>query len=243
MSINIAMWSGPRNISTAMMRAFSSRADCAVSDEPFYGCFLKHTGESHPYAAETIAAMDCDWHSVRAAMDGVAPGWREIWYQKHMAHHMVGPVDMMDLTNVRHVILIRDPDLVVASYADKNELREPDHLGYRKLADFQRRWLKFAGVPTPVFDSNAILADPEGQLKLFCEKIGIAWDPAMLSWPAGPHMADGVWSLHWYGSVWNSTGFGPPTPYRPLSGEARRVSDACREDYEYLKSFVVGAAQ
>lgn len=91
MTIRIAMWSGPRNISTAMMRSFGARRDCAVSDEPFYGAFLQATGEPHPLAAETIADMDCDWHSVLATQSGHPPGGEPVWYQKHMPHHMVGP--------------------------------------------------------------------------------------------------------------------------------------------------------
>ena len=133
MTIRIAMWSGPRNISTAMMRSFSSRADCAVSDEPFYGAFLDATGEPHPMAAETIASMDCDWHSVLATQSGEAPGGAPVWYQKHMPHHMVGPVSITDMPHHRHAFLIRAPERVVASYRAKNELRSPDILGFARM--------------------------------------------------------------------------------------------------------------
>jgi hypothetical protein len=230
----IAMWSGPRNISTAMMRSFSSRADAAVTDEPFYGAFLKTTGEPHPGAADVIAAMDCDWQSVAATMNGPAPGSKSVWYQKHMPHHMVGPVDLTAFHDHAHAFLIRDPALVVASYEAKNDLREARFLGFAQLADYHRRISDQLGRPAPVLDSDAILADPPGQLSALCAAIGIDWDPAMLRWEKGPHPADGVWAPHWYEAVWNSTGFGPPTATRPLSPQGQRIADTCQADYAYL---------
>lgn len=235
MTIRIAMWSGPRNISTAMMRSFGSRADCAVSDEPFYGAFLKDSREPHPMAAETIASMDCDWATVLAAMNGPAPGDAPVWYQKHMPHHMIGPVSIADMPDHRHAFLIRAPERVVASYAAKNELRAADALGYARM----RRYFEFQfdrlGRAPPVVDSDAILADPAGQLERLCEALGIAWDPAMLSWRQGPLPEDGVWGVHWYDKVNLSTGFGAaPAELPELSGEARAVADACRADYEAL---------
>jgi hypothetical protein len=237
MTLRIAMWSGPRNISTAMMRSFASRADTAVTDEPFYGAFLKATGEPHPGAADVIASMDCDWQSITRAMCGPIPNGKSIWYQKHMPHHMVGPVDISAFPDHAHVFLIRDPALVVASYEAKNDLREPQLLGFAQLAAYHRRISDQLGRPAPVVDSNAILADPAGQLTALCAALGIAWDPATLSWPAGPHPADGVWAPHWYEAVWNSTGFGKPTPFRPLSPAAQRIADACQADYAYLRGF------
>ncbi len=219
------------------MRSFSSRADCAVTDEPFYGAFLKATGEPHPMAAAVMADMDCDWRSVAAALNGPIPGGKTVWYQKHMPHHMVGPVDIMDFPDHAHAFLIRDPELVVASYAAKNELREAAHLGFAQLADYHKRISDRLGRAAPVADSNAILADPEGVLSNLCAALAIAWDPAMLSWAKGPHPADGVWASHWYNAVWNSTGFGKPTPFTPLSAEAHRVADECRADYDYLLGY------
>lgn len=234
MTIRIAMWSGPRNISTAMMRSFSSRPDCAVTDEPFYGAFLKASGESHPMAEEVIADMDCDWQSVANAMCGPIPGGKPIWYQKHMPHHMVGDVDIMDFPDHAHAFLIRDPDLVVASYAAKDELREAEHLGFAQLVDYHARISDRLGKSAPVLDSNDILVDPERQLSALCAALGIAWDEAMLGWRKGPHPADGIWGSHWYNAVEASTGFGVPTAFALLSDEGRRVSDACRADYERL---------
>ena len=242
MTARIAMWSGPRNISTAMMRSFSSRPDCAVSDEPFYGAFLKTTGEPHPLAAETIAATDCDWHSVLASISGDAPGGAPLWYQKHMPHHMVGPVSIADMSGHRHAFLIRAPERVVASYRAKNELRRPEHLGFASL----RRYFEFeadrTGMAPPVVDCDDILADPAGILSRLCASLGIAWNEAMLHWLPGPHPEDGVWGAHWYDKVNASTGFArPPGPPPLLEGEYARTAEACRADYEALRAHTLTA--
>ena len=236
-TVHIAMWSGPRNISTAMMRSFSSRRDCAVSDEPFYGALLKQTGYRQPMADEVIASMDCDWQSVAEKMRGAVPDGKAIWYQKHMPHHMVGPVSIKDFPQHRHVFLIRDPDLVVASYSAKRVEVTPDDLGYKRQVEYARYIEDMTGAAPLVMDSNAILADPKGQLSALCNAIGISWDEAMLSWPKGRHPDDGIWASHWYNAVENSTGFGAPTEFSILNDDARRVSDSCRMDYEYLLRF------
>jgi Sulfotransferase domain len=239
LTVRIAMWSGPRNISTAMMRSFSSRADCAVSDEPFYGAYLKTSGQRQPMADEVIAAMDCDWASVAEEMRGPAPRGKQVWYQKHMPHHMVGPVDIADFPDHSHAFLTRDPLLVVASYADKRVDVVPEDLGFRRQVEYHERVSDRLGHSAPVVDSNAILANPEGMLKSLCAALGIAWYPAMLAWDKGPHPADGIWGSHWYNAVWNSTGFGQPTPFRDLPDDARRIADACRADYEALSRYAL----
>ena len=235
------MWSGPRNISTAMMRSFGARRDCAVSDEPFYGAFLKATGEPHPMAAETIASMDCDWRSVLATQSGAAPGGAALWYQKHMPHHMVGPVTIADMPKHRHAFLIRAPERVVVSYRAKNELRAPDMLGFAQMRRYFEMAAERIGEAPPVVDSDAILADPQELLAKLCAVLGIAWDPAMLSWNPGPHAEDGVWGAHWYDKVNTSTGFGTPPGTLPvLTGDYARVADACREDYDFLRKHALG---
>lgn len=240
MTIRIAMWSGPRNISTAMMRSFGARSDCAVSDEPFYGAFLKETGEPHPLASETIADMDCDWHSVLASLSGQATNDEPIWYQKHMPHHMVGPVGIADMPDHRHAFLIRAPEKVVASYRKKNELRRPEMLGFADMRRYVEGEIVRTGEVPPVVDSDDILADPPGMLRKLCDALAIPWDAAMLSWSGGPHPEDGVWGSHWYDKVNASTGFAPPRSEPPeLAGEYAATAEACRADYEALRQYAL----
>ena len=233
--VRIAMWSGPRNLSTAMMRSFGSRADSFVSDEPFYGAYLKQTGEPQPMADQVMASMDCDWHGVARTMTGDCPTGAPIWYQKHMAHHMVGPIAYDDLQGLRHAFLIRDPAPVVASYAAKRVTVRPDHLGTAEQVRFFDREADRLGRAPPVIDSADILRDPPAMLQKLCSALGIAWDPAMLHWEAGLHLTDGVWGSHWYDAVVSSTGFGAPDKPQPiLSCEQQTVADACRADYDHL---------
>ena len=243
MTVRICMWSGPRNISTAMMRSFSSRADCAVSDEPFYGCFLKDSGAPHPMAAEVIADMDCDWSSVSAALSGPVPQGRAVWYQKHMTHHMVGPVQPDDMTDCVHAFLIREPARMVASYRVKRESVSPEDLGYATQRAFFERVADQLGHAPPVVDSADVLADPAGTLSALCAALGISWDPAMLAWPAGIHADDGIWASHWYDAVAASTGFQRPDNQSVvLDDQGRAVADACLPDYQHLAHHRIKAA-
>jgi hypothetical protein len=233
------MWSGPRNISTAMMRSFSSRSDCFASDEPFYGAYLKQTGEPHVMAAEIMADMDCDWQSVAATMRGPIPDQKSVWYQKHMSHHMEGPINVDDFPDHAHVFLVRDPDLMVASYRHKNELRDHRQLGFERLVEYHDRISSRLGHPAPVIDSNRLLADPERGLRALCDAIEIAWEPAMLSWPKGPHHSDGIWASHWYNAVWDSEGFGNPTARSALTVQEQTIADRCRSHYDALKRYCI----
>ena len=235
MTIRIAMWSGPRNLSTAMMRSFGSRADTFVSDEPFYGAYLKETRDPQPMADEVIASMDSDWNSVARTMAGSSPNGAPIWYQKHMAHHMVGPVSHEDLAGLTHAFLIRDPARVVASYAAKRVAVRPDHLGVERQVEYFEREADRLGHAPPVVDSADILRNPAVMLEHLCGELGIPGDPAMLHWEPGIRETDGIWASHWYDAVAASTGFGEPDT-RPiwLDDEAQRVADHCRPYYERL---------
>jgi hypothetical protein len=236
------MWSGPRNLSTAMMRSFGSRADTFVSDEPFYGAYLKQTRDPQPMADEVVAAMDCDWQGVARAMSGSCPTGAPIWYQKHMAHHMVGPVNHEDLPGLRHAFLIRDPARVVASYAAKRVAVRTEHLGVERQVEYFEREADRLGHAPPVVDSADILADPAAMLEKLCQALGISWDPAMLSWEPGIRATDGIWASHWYDAVAASTGFGTPDgdPAK-LDDEGRRVAEHCRPFYERLAAHKISA--
>jgi hypothetical protein len=244
------MWSGPRNLSTAMMRSFGSRTDTFVSDEPFYGCFLKTSGADHPMREETIAAMDTDWRSVMDSLRGPIPEGQSldrgtvpnIWYQKHMWHHMVGPVGYEDFGGFTHAFLIREPERMIASYLRKRESAAFEDFGLERQAEFFEREADRLGHAPPVIDANDVLSDPEGALSKLCEALGIAWDPAMLRWAPGRRETDGPWAPHWYGAVEKSTGFGPPETDRvDLPDEALRLAERCRPYYERLAAHRIGA--
>lgn len=201
----IAMWSGPRNISTAMMRAWENRPDTRVVDEPFYAHYLAHTGIGHPMAAEIIADGEPDWRSVVDTI--TARPAHGIFYQKHITTHMMPHIDLGFLAALSHVFLIRDPQAVVASYSRKREMVTAADLGYEpqwRLFDYVR---KLQGEVPPVVDSALFLQDPRSQLEALCARLGIEFDAAMLQWPAGERDSDGIWHRHWYDAVKRSTGF------------------------------------
>jgi hypothetical protein len=233
--VRIAMWSGPRNLSTAMMRSFGNRADTFASDEPYYGAFLKETGAPHPMREAVIAAMDCDWASIARTLAGPCPDGSPIWYQKHMWHHMVGPVGHADFAGFVHAFLIRDPAAMIASYLRKRECAAFEDFGLARQAEFFEREADRLGKTPPVVDAGDVLADPGGVLTALCGRLGIGFDSAMLHWPPGRRPTDGPWAPHWYRAVEASTGFGPPElPPSALPDDARRLVDRCRPYYERL---------
>ena len=239
MSVRIAMWSGPRNISTAMLRAFENREDTVVVDEPLYACYLAATGAEHPGREEIIQAGDTDWRSVVARLTGPIPGASAVYYQKHMTHHLLPAMDRHWLTRLSHAFLIRDPRAVVRSYARARPLRSAEELGFpQQSALFEEIRARTGEIP-PVIDAEHFLTDPRGQLQALCERLGIAFSERMLSWPSGPRDSDGIWAGHWYGQVWQSTGFGPPRPpdTTPLAPELATLVAACEPHYQRLLAF------
>jgi hypothetical protein len=236
------MWSGPRNLSTAMMRSFGSRADTFVSDEPFYGCFLKTTGANHPMRDEVIASMDCDWRSVMETLSSDAPDAPPVWYQKHMWHHMTGPIGYDDFAGFTHAFLIREPERMIASYLRKRETAVFEDLGLERQAEFFDREAERLGKAPPVIDAQDVLVNPESMLSKLCGALNIPWDPAMLGWAPGRRDTDGAWAAHWYNAVENSTGFGPAeTEPVDLPAEAQRIADRCGPFYERLAAHKISA--
>jgi hypothetical protein len=243
-TIRIAMWSGPRNLSTAMMRSFGSRSDTVVCDEPFYGCYLNTTGAKHPMRDETIAAMDCDWQSVMKTLRGEPPRPSPVWYQKHMWHHMAGPIGFEDFDGFTHAFLIRDPAQMIASYLRKRESADFDGFGLDLQAEFFDRQAEKLGHAPPVVDANDVLANPADVLSQLCRVLGIRWDRAMLSWSPGRRDTDGPWAPHWYGAVEKSTGFGPPeTAPVNLPADAQRLADRCQPFYDKLAAYRLRPAE
>jgi hypothetical protein len=235
--MRICMWSGPRNLSTAMMYSFGARPDCAVVDEPFYAAYLARTGLDHPMRDAVLAAQSNDPVEVGSALTGPVPGGRAYFYQKHMVHHML-PGFMPDWpADTRHVFLIRHPARVVASYAAKREAPTQSDLGF---ADQWRLFedLRALGTTPLVIDSAVIRENPQAALAGLCDDLGLSFDPRMLSWPAGGHSADGVWATHWYGAVHRSTGFaGAEEPLPELQGEYRDLAEAGMAPYARLAAF------
>lgn len=234
--LRIAMWSGPRNISTAMMRAWENREDCAVSDEPLYAAYLASTGLDHPGRDEVIADGETDWRKVAAAMTGPVPGGKPVWYQKHMSHHLLPDMDVDWVFGLSNVFLIRDPAEVVASYLKSRATVAPEDIGLPQQGVLFDRLCQQLGQAPPVIDAGDFLRTPEAHLRALCASLGIAYTPRMLSWPAGPRASDGIWAPHWYDAVWKSTGFEPwRARETALSGSAVAVAEACRPVYERLR--------
>lgn len=230
----IAMWSGPRNLSTAMMRSFGSRRDVVCMDEPFYGAFLALTGLNHPLREEILARHETDPAAV--AHDLVAgAGKAPIIYQKQMTHHMVDGVPRDWMGQVRNAFLIRHPARVLASYARKMEAVSLEAIGFRQQTElFDQAWALTGEVPV-VIDSDRVLADPRRALTALCEGLGIDFDPAMLAWAPGPRPTDGAWAPHWYDVVNASTGFGAPSGALPALPDAlQSIADAALPPYERM---------
>lgn len=234
--MRIAMWSGPRNISTAMMRSFESRADTTVLDEPLYAHYLHHTGLDHPDAELVIAAGPIGWRdAVARCVAPVAAG--QVVYQKHMTHHMLPHIDRAFLGAVRSAFLIRHPRAVVASYARTRSAPTLADLGFVQQAELFDRVCQADGAAPPVVAAEDVLADPQRALSGLCRALGISFDPAMLSWAPGPRSSDGVWGPAWYHSVYRSTGFGPPRGAPPpLPGPLERLAAAGMESWEQLRA-------
>ncbi|WP_418591861.1 HAD family hydrolase [Ponticoccus sp. (in: a-proteobacteria)] len=231
---NIAMWSGPRNLSTAMMYAFGARSDCAVWDEPFYAAYLRLTGLDHPMREAIIAAGEPD--PARVASRCAAPADRPLFYQKHMTHHMVPGVPRDWFGSVAHVFLIRHPARVLASYDRKRERATLDDIGFRQQAEIFDA-VRAQGLPVTVIDSAEIRAAPEPMLRRLCAALAIPYDPAMTRWPAGGHKDDGVWAAHWYDAVHRSTGFaGAEGPLPVLDGALAGVCAEALPYYEKMRA-------
>ncbi len=232
----IAMWSGPRNLSTAMMRAFGARADVvAVRDEPFYAAYLAATGKAHPMRAEILAAQPQDWRVVAAACATEPAAGNGIVFQKHMTHHMLPGMDLGWMDALTHFFLIRAPERVVASYAARREEVTLEDIGFRRQAELFDRVAERTGAAPAVIDAEAVRADPEGTLRRLCAALGLGFDAGMLRWTPGPKPGDGVWGRHWYASVEASSGFAPPDPAPPaLDGDMAALAQAARPYYEAL---------
>lgn len=234
-ALRLAVWSGPRNISTALMRSFGQRGDTIVCDEPLYAHYLRVTGRDHPGADEVIEAHDSDWARVARWLTGPLPAGRRVFYQKHMAHHLLPEIGRTWLDQLTHVFLIREPRAMLASLAK--------HLDQPTLADtglpqqweiFERESQRLGRTP-PVIDARDLLANPRAGLTALCHAVGLEFEEAMLGWPPGLRPTDGVWAKHWYQEVETSTGFRPLSE-RPttLPSRLEPLADECASYYQRL---------
>src|SRR5438445_9929431 len=234
--IRIAMWSGPRNISTALMRSWGNRLDTLVIDEPFYAYYLKTTDKAHPGAEEVIANGETDWRKVVERLTGPIPDGKRILYQKQMTHHLLPEIDREWIVALTNCFLIRDPREVILSYIKKNSDPELEDLGFVQQCEIFEflvgtsrrdvRGRRSAPSLPVVIDAKDILENPERILRHLCDAVGVSFDKAMLSWSPGLRETDGIWAKHWYDDVARSTSF---QPYKPRKGD---VPDRFHEIYE-----------
>jgi hypothetical protein len=234
-----AMWSGPRNISTAMMRSWGARADCTVSDEPMYAHYLNSLSAAkrneHPAWGEVIRSQPTSWVQISRHLTGHIPGGKTVWYQKHMAHHLTEDSDRDWVFELTNCFLIRDPASMIQSFSKVIENPTPEDLGLpQQLKLFDKIKKQTGGVP-PVIDSRDVLEDPEEMLGSLCQRIGIPFDVSMLSWEPGIRKEDGVWAPHWYSSVYESTGFAPYVAKEAIVPDhLLGVLDECQGIYDQL---------
>lgn len=228
----IAMWSGPRNLSTALMRSFENRDDCSVVDEPLYSAYLSATGLDHPARERIIASQPSDAAVVLAAMTR-GPVDTPLQYQKHMTHHLLPQYDRAPLALLDHAFLVRDPARVLVSYAKVRYEPTLEDLGLPQQVEI------FESFGGPVIDAADVLADPRGTLSSLCLALQIDFDEAMLSWPAGPRDTDGVWAPHWYAGVEASTGFAPHSPGAadPVPDRLEPLLARCQQYYDALAPY------
>lgn len=236
----IAMWSGPRNLSTALMYAFAARGDCAVWDEPFYAAYLVETGIDHPMRSEVMAAGMTDARAVARACAGAIPQKQSLFYQKHMTVHMIPQFDRGFMRSLTNVFLIRRPAWVIASYARKREAPTLADIGFVQQAELFDQVADHLGHAPVTIDSADIRANPLESLTRLCVALDISFTDKMLRWPAGPKPYDGVWAPHWYNAVHASTGFDAAEgPLPELSAEYQRLSDEALPHYERLAAFKI----
>lgn len=234
--VRIAMWSGPRNISTAMMRSWGNRPDTFVCDEPFYAHYLKATKREHPGRDEVIAHGETDWRKVIAQLTGPVPDGKRIFYQKQMTHHLLPAIDRGWLGAVTNCFLIRDPAEVIVSYIKKNNDPALEDIGFIQQAEIFDWVLRHTGRIPPVIDARGVLENPERTLGLLCKAVSVEFTAGMLSWPPGLRETDGVWAKHWYGEVATTTSFRRPTHREPeaVPERLREVHERSRECYDRL---------
>jgi len=240
MTTPICLWSGPRNVSTALMYSFAQRKDIRAVDEPLYGHYLRTSGARHPARDEIMAAMNCDGNVVMQELIERQIADRSCrLFLKHMAHHLLN-LDLGFLRETSNIFLIRNPREMLPSLTVQ--------LPHATLRDtgLRRQWqlfeeLRDAGQAPAILDSRLLLLDPRGTLRQLCEHLGLDFDPGMLHWDAGPRPEDGVWAPHWYHAVHRSTGFAPYRPKDNFPTALQALLDECSPWYDRLFENALGS--
>ena len=229
----IAMWSGPRNLSTAMMRSFENRKDTVVFDEPFYAHYLSVTELNHPGRDQILDFQSTNWDEVVEKCRNTSFQKESLCYQKHMAQHNLQGFDISWIKDVQNCILIRDPKYVIASYGEKLPIQDERHLGYKQQAEIIEFLEKENGITPPIIDADDILKNPETMMKKLCKTLNIIFYPSMLQWPSGTRSSDGVWGVYWYEGVYDSTGFKPYTKKEVnIDQKLANVYQKCKKHYD-----------
>ena len=231
----VACWSGPRNISTALMRSWSSRSDTFVTDEPFYAYYLSETKLKHPMHMEIINKYSINYTEIVNYLNSKTPDGKKIWYQKHMAHHILNLNEIEWITNFENCILLRHPKEVISSFSNKNKLNSFEELGYRQQYEIIRL-LKKKNKSFIIIDSSELLQNPAKVLEAWCKKINIKYEKSMLKWEKGNHINDGIWWKSWYDNVIKTTGF---QKYKKkdinIESEYDSIYNESMKYYAYLK--------
>lgn len=234
----LAMWSGPRNISTAMMRAWENRPDTWVVDEPLYAHYLHHTDYDHPVKEAIIAADETDWRTRFDQLIAPIPHDKAIYYQKHMTHHWLPHMELSWLDNLTNCFLIREPREVITSYLKIRPEPTLENLGFPQQMRLFNYVRKTTGQTPPILDSRDVLENPRQMLTLLCEAVGVQFDERMLAWPAGKRETDGVWGDYWYSSVWRSMGWAEYRPKTdPVPPRFQPLLTECNKIYQQLYQF------
>ena len=230
------MWSGPRNISTAMMRAWENRSDTFVTDEPFYAHYLAHSEARHPGHDEILASQSTDWQQVVQQCITIEQPGCDIHYQKHMTHHVLPHITLEWLANLKNIFLIRSPEAVVASYAKSRPDLTTADLGFTQQTRLFNAVKDLLGATPLVIDSVKLIEKPRDAMQLLCDHCGIPFDESMLNWPAGKRDSDGVWAPYWYKNVEASTGFDAPRKQSTirLDKHQQQIVDQCQPHYESM---------
>ena len=238
----IAMWSGPRNISTAMLRAWENRPDTIVVDEPLYAHYLLKTGIEHPGAEEIIAYYETDWRAVVKQITAPLPDGKTIYYQKHMNHHLLHDMDWEWVLKLSNAFLIREPARVIVSMAKVLPSLEISQTGFPQQIALFNYLRERTGATPPVIDTQDVLMNPRAILSQLCDQLGVPFMESMLRWPAGKRDTDGIWAKYWYASVEQSTGF---MPYEPTASSVpdhlTNLLDECNAIYAQLRSYRIQA--